>query len=321
VSPRIAVVLPTFDRAGVLQRAIESVLAQSEPDFELWVVDDGSRDGTRELIASFRDARLHYLRSEINRGVSWARNQGILHSSAEIVSFLDSDDCFLPDKLRFVLDFFGERPGVDALVDSFRVEKSARREKLCRNPVIENPARVRGLVFDRTLFKATPAISARRQALIEAGMFDESLRRREDMDLLLRLTRRHRCATSDRITWTKHTSPDRLSGRADTFLAATIDVCIRHPDYLSEHCAGLHRDLGWHFRRLLLLGRWGLFARDARRYRDYGRFELPLALLIARGGETNRWTASPAPPARLRAAGSARAPRPGPRRAAAAPMQ
>ena len=320
MTPRIAVVLPTFDRAAVLQRAIESVLAQSEPDFELWVVDDGSRDGTRELVASIHDARLRYLRSETNRGGSWARNQGISHSSAEIVSFLDSDDHFLPDKLRFVLDFFAARPEVDVLVDSFRVHK-AGRERLFRNPVIEDPARVRGLVFDRTLFKATPAISARRQALIEVGMFDESLQRREDMDLLLRLSRRHRCATSDRVTWIKHTSPDRISGRADTFLAAAIDICNRHPEYLSQHCAGLHRDLSRHFRRLLLLGRWGLFARDARRYRDYGRFELPLALLIARGGETNRWTSSPVRRARPRAAGSARASRPGPRRAEAAPTR
>jgi glycosyltransferase involved in cell wall biosynthesis len=280
------------------------VLAQSEPDFELWVIDDGSRDATPELVSAIREPRLHYVRSEINRGGNFARNEGLRRSSAPIVCFLDSDDRYLPGKLRFVLEYFDERPFADVLVDSFRVANGRGREKIRRNPAVEDPASLRRLVFDRTIFKATPAISARRAALLEVGLFDETLQRRQDMDLLLRLTRRHVCHASDRVTWVKHVSPDRISGRADTFLAAAIEICERHPEYLSEHNAGLFGDLSRHFRRLLLLGHWRLFARDARRYHAYGAFGIPLSRLMltsrnryrARSGSYARVSADHTPP-------------------------
>jgi glycosyltransferase involved in cell wall biosynthesis len=292
MTPRIAVVLPTYGRAQLLRGAVESVLAQSETDFELWVVDDGSRDDTPALLATFDDPRLHVVRSETNRGGNWARNEGIRRSRAPILCFLDSDDRYLPGKLAFVRDWFDEHPTFDVLVDSFRVV-DGRRSRLRRNPVTLDPSLFRRLVFGRALWKATPAISARRDALVEAGMFDESLRRRQDMDMLLRVSRRHACASSDRVTWVKHTSEDAISGRPDTFFGAVLDLCDRHPDYLAQHGAGVLGDLSRHFRRLLLFGRWGLFARDARRYKQYGKFEEPLARLLwtSRGGYLRRQTA------------------------------
>src|SRR5690606_17864197 len=126
---------------------------------------------------------------------------------------------------------------IDVLLDSYEVRHPPEVRKPARprrNPAIEEPEAFRRGIFGRQLYKATPAISARRQALIDVGMFDETLRRRQDMDLLLRLARRHRCIATDRPLWIKHWTPDAISGKRSTFLAAVIDICERHPEYLEE---------------------------------------------------------------------------------------
>lgn len=272
---RISVVMPVFNRAGTVDRAIESVLRQDHPDVELIVVDDGSRDDTPQRVAAYGD-RLVFLRGESNRGGNWARNRGIERATGEIVSFIDSDDEFLPHKLGTVAAFFAQRPEVDVLVDSFEVRYPPARRRAPtprHNPAIEDPETFRRAVFGRLLWKATPAISARRRALIAVGLFDETLRRRQDLDLLLRLSRAHRCVSTDAVLWAKHWTDDAISRRRRAFfLAAAIEICDRHPDYLTDpdHRQGLEYDLGRHFLRLVKAGDLGTLRRDLRRYREWG---------------------------------------------------
>lgn len=273
---RISVVMPTFNRAASLRRAIDSVLCQSHADVELIVVDDGSRDNTSEVIQGYGD-RLTYVRLANNRGGNHARNRGVERASGQIVSFLDSDDEFLPHKLAFVDRYFADHPAVDALVDSFEIRYPASLNRPAvprRNPVLQDSAALREAVFSRRLYKATPAISARRQALLDIGLFDETLKRRQDMDLILRLSKTHSCASTDQILWIKHWTENAISSKQNTFLLATIDICQRHPDYLSEpaYRRGLDRDLGRHFWRLLRARRFADLRTDLARYRDFGRF-------------------------------------------------
>lgn len=101
--------MPTFNRAYVLERAITSVLAQSYKQWELFIVDDGSSDGTRALVASISDQRIHYIYQE-NQGVSGARNTGLGLARSAFICFLDSDDEWLPDKLHKQLDYLQANP-------------------------------------------------------------------------------------------------------------------------------------------------------------------------------------------------------------------
>ncbi len=288
IQPKLSVVLPTFNRASVLGRAISSVLAQSAPDIELIVIDDCSTDDTQALLRGIADPRIVYRRHEPNRGGNHARNRGIEETAAPIVSFLDSDDEFLPDKAAFVLDFFARHPQIDGLLDShllIRDGKSDAPPALRQNPADLDPANFRRGIFRGTLSKPTPAISARRQALLEIGLFDENLRRRQDMDLLLRLSRAHACASTDRILWRKHWVGDAISAERDTFIAATLAICDRHPEYLAEpdYREGLDRDLVRHFAELAAEGRWRLIARDIAIIRRDGRIGVPPLRLWRRG--------------------------------------
>src|SRR3989344_1865760 len=96
---KVSVVLPTYNRAHTLERAVRSVLNQTHKDFELIVVDDGSTDNTRDIVVSFADGRIRYIKHESNKGVAEARNTGIGASRASLIAFQDSDDEWLPHKL------------------------------------------------------------------------------------------------------------------------------------------------------------------------------------------------------------------------------
>jgi len=168
----------------VLERAIDSVLAQSFRDYELIVVDDGSTDATQAVIAKYK-GKLSAIFEE-NRGVAAARNLGIRQSSGGLVSFLDSDDEWLPQKLQRQLDFFryGDRTFVCHtdeiwLRDGENVRPKAKHTKQG------------GRFFDRALelcLISPSSVIISRALLDRVGWFDESVPAAEDYDLWLRLT-------------------------------------------------------------------------------------------------------------------------------------
>ena len=103
MTPKVSVILPVHNRADVLPRAIESVLAQVFGDFELIVVDDGSTDGSAAVAKSFGDPRIRIIELGKNRGGNVARNEGIRAAHAPLIAFLDSDDRYIPTKLATVV--------------------------------------------------------------------------------------------------------------------------------------------------------------------------------------------------------------------------
>ena len=138
--PLISVVIPTFNRKQQVQAAVQSVLAQTYPEFEVIVVDDGSTDGTSQALETLisqegrNGSRVRYF-FRPNQGQSTARNKGIEKARGELVAFLDSDDIWLPEKLEWqvrALEQFQDKCCAcitDArLVDSLGMDTSAFRE-------------------------------------------------------------------------------------------------------------------------------------------------------------------------------------------------
>lgn len=101
----ISVIMPAFNSAGYICESINSVLAQTYPNWELWVIDDCSVDNTANVVKNFTDKRIHYVRQPRNSGVAAARNLGIKISRGRFLAFLDSDDVWLPEKLEKQIDF------------------------------------------------------------------------------------------------------------------------------------------------------------------------------------------------------------------------
>ena len=105
-SPLVSVIVPTFNRAHVLNRTLDSILAQTFRDYEVVIIDDGSTDGTRSLVEPYLDGNpITYLYQE-NKGVAQARNTGVENSHGSYLAFCDSDDFWLPEKLEKQLRLF-----------------------------------------------------------------------------------------------------------------------------------------------------------------------------------------------------------------------
>ncbi|MFH1442351.1 MAG: glycosyltransferase family 2 protein [Candidatus Omnitrophota bacterium] len=102
----VSVIIPTYNRANLIGRAVKSVLAQSYPNFEIIVVDNASCDNTVEVINSIVDKRIKFIRHNVNRGPAASRNTGLKNSNGDYITFLDSDDEWLPEKLFCQLDVF-----------------------------------------------------------------------------------------------------------------------------------------------------------------------------------------------------------------------
>ena len=236
----VSVILPVHNRADVLSRAISSVIEQRFAEWELVVVDDGSTDRSVEVAESFRDERVRVVRLETNRGGNAARNAGIRAAKAPLIAFLDSDDSYLPEKLEGVAHHFRQRPRLDLLIDSFVKVQPSNVRVVRKNPAIEDREIFRRALFTRRLWKATPAISLRREVAIRAGLFDETLRRLQDFDFLIRVSQFANCASTDEVLWVKYWDAGAISAQ-DTFIPANIELVRRHPEYLerTEYRPGL----------------------------------------------------------------------------------
>jgi glycosyltransferase involved in cell wall biosynthesis len=184
--PLVSVVIPTFNRAGMLQEAIDSVLDQKSKDFELIVVDDGSTDGTCHILNRYKQ-RLRAV-YQPNQGVSAARNTGIRMARGPWIAFLDSDDLWLPEKLSVQVDFFQSYP--EALI--CQTEETWIRKKIRVNPGKRHQKRS-GMIYEPSLelcLVSPSAVMIKKELFDLVGFFDEDLPACEDYDLWLRISAR-----------------------------------------------------------------------------------------------------------------------------------
>jgi glycosyltransferase involved in cell wall biosynthesis len=183
--PKVSVIIPTYNRADFLPRAIESVLEQTYADFELVIVDDGSTDETADVVARYADPRIRYHWQE-NQERSAARNEGIALSQGAYVTFLDSDDWYLPCKLACQAAVLDADPEVGMVASGWsKVDSSGRTIKEYR-PWLQCPAPV---ALDWLLCGLTVvgANMVRREHLDRVGGFDSELLRTEDTYLWFHL--------------------------------------------------------------------------------------------------------------------------------------
>ncbi len=182
-TPVVSVIIPAYNQSVYISEAIQSVLGQTYPNFELIVVDDGSTDETPQIIAQIHDPRMRVIRQP-NAGLSAARNTGLRESSAPLVTFLDSDDYFLPDKLEVLTNYLEEHSEIGLVVGRTRFINETG------NSIIESAKTPATLALPELLFENPMCVCGvllRRKWLECVGMFDESLRACEDWDLWIRL--------------------------------------------------------------------------------------------------------------------------------------
>ncbi|MCX7013771.1 MAG: glycosyltransferase family A protein [Candidatus Sumerlaeota bacterium] len=193
--PMVSVVIPTYNRFRWVPEAIDSVLAQTFKDFEVIVVDDGSTDNTRETLLRYGD-RIRYLHQD-NAGVSAARNRGILEARGEWITFLDSDDVWLPNRLAVLVEDLPFAREIVAHTGNLLI----CREHLGGEVDLFDHVGVRGIIPDLCLLldHALPLLirtglamvantAVTRKAALSVGLFDASMRLYEDADFFRRVS-------------------------------------------------------------------------------------------------------------------------------------
>lgn len=177
----VSVVIPIYNAQRTIVRTLESVYRQTYPALEWILLNDGSTDGSMELVKGFLDE--HHVDAVVidreNKGVSYTRNEGIRKASGTYVAFLDADDQWLPDKIQMQVDCMKET-GAD-LVSCQKTQVPAD------SPV--SLITLKKLLFKNYLF--TSGVMVRRQVLLDTGGFQEDMRYGEDYHLWLRIVQKH----------------------------------------------------------------------------------------------------------------------------------
>ena len=195
--PLVTVVIPCYKQAHFLGEAIESVLSQSYPNFEIVVVDDGSPDDTALVASRYPPEKVRLVRQN-NRGLSGARNRGLSESEGEYVVFLDADDRLLPEALEVGLEQLRSHPESVLVSGQYRfMAADGSALHVQEHPCPDKEHYVALLRYNHIGMPAT--VMYRRSVFESVGGFDTSLRASEDYDLYLRIARKFPICCHDKV--------------------------------------------------------------------------------------------------------------------------
>jgi glycosyltransferase involved in cell wall biosynthesis len=237
-SPNITVIVPVYNRAATVRRALDSILSQSCPPEEIIVVDDCSTDGTRKILQSYEN-RIIPINLPENMGPAHARNEGVKHAKTEWISFLDSDDCWEKRKLEAQRRFIEKYPFYQILQSEEKWIRKGMRVNPCNHH-----KKPEGWIFDVSLERClvSPSAVLLKKSLFDRYQgFDDNLPVCEDYDLWLKISRHHPVGLEPGLNVIKYGGhKDQLSTRypaMDRFRVRTLTGILKSE---SDHA---HREI------------------------------------------------------------------------------
>ena len=224
--PAVSVIIPAYMAASFIDQTLESVFSQTFRDFEVVIVNDGSPDTEAfEQTLQPYSGRIVYLKQE-NSGPSAARNLGIRRACGEYIAFLDADDLWFPEYLNSQMKLLQQEQPLDLVYADVLQYYSSIRDGI---PYSENHPSAGPINFESLITEVcqipTSAVIARRQAVLEAGLFDEQLWRSEDYDLWLRMAYRgRRFAYQPKVLGANRVRLDGLASQSIKMLEGMLRV-------------------------------------------------------------------------------------------------
>ena len=194
--PQFSVIIPLYNKAPYVGKTVESVLGQTFCDYELIIIDNGSTDGSNEIVANFTDSRIRIVRLEDNVGVSNARNKGVTLSTAPYVTFLDADDWWEPTFLEEMAGLIERHPDAGIYGTGYYIVKNGKKPIA---PIGVEETFIEGeinycQVYAQTLCMPLTSITIviPRVVFDESGGFKPHLKLGEDFDLWIRIALKHK---------------------------------------------------------------------------------------------------------------------------------
>ena len=226
-TPLISVIIPSYNRAHVIEKSARSVLAQTFADFELLIIDDGSSDNTRQVVEGLQDDRVRYVYQE-NAGACAARNHGIALAQGEYIAFHDSDDLWYPDKLEKQLHCIVET-GSDIVICKLAMCHPDGSKTLFPKRVGEGFITLEDDIFGF----GTQNVFARREVL-EHVLFDPAMPRYQDMEWLYRAMKNYRAYCMDIPLVDYIIGEDSISVNYNKMLCALELFSRKHPEVVKN---------------------------------------------------------------------------------------
>lgn len=199
-----SVIIPAYNAEPFIRNSIQSVLAQTVDDFEIVVVDDGSKDNTKEVIKSIEDLRIRYIYQE-NAGVSAARNKGIQSAKGEYVCFLDADDLWKPNHLEVLTNLINKYPEASVYLTGYEILLHNGKTILKCCPLVNGDMQSHNVfkqIWEHGYFIHTNSIACKSAAFNTVGLFEVGIKNGEDDDMWYRLFSFFSAAISREITTT-----------------------------------------------------------------------------------------------------------------------
>jgi len=221
--PEVSITMPVLNGERYIGEAIDRILAQTYPNYQLVVVDDGSSDGTAAIVKSYADKlELVYVRHEKPLGIAPSMNDGVRHSTGDLIAFLDHDDAWLPNFLETQVSYLEQHPDTGMVHSDFQTTDTdgnilESSVALCRGRKRPTGNIFRELFLDS--FIVGNSVLIRRECFTRLGLFDESLKW-GDYHMWLRIARHYKVAYVDQV----------LTSYRQHFSQSTRSVAVSRPD-------------------------------------------------------------------------------------------
>ena len=237
----VSVIIPTYNRAELLERSVKSVQEQTYKKWEIIVVDDGSTDNTEDIINKLNDARVRYIKNEKNLGAAASRNRGVEFAKYDYVAFQDSDDMWRIDKLEKQMTYLHQNTDYDMVYCSFLKHYSNGGSLVVPNNQIgEREGDMYATLLVNNVI-GTPTALIRRNVFLECGGFDTELRAIEDWDFAVRVARNSQIGFVPEILVDAYETQGSISYDGAAYYKARCKMLAQNGVYLQE--VGLFDDL------------------------------------------------------------------------------
>jgi len=239
--PQVSVIIPTYNGAKFVREAVDSVLRQTYRDYEIIVVDDGSTDGTQQLLAPLaKSKKIRYLYRD-NGGPACARNAGIGAARGGYLAFLDADDVWLPEKLGLQMGLLMRRR--EYLVVHSDIEVCDADGRVLNGRLYDNPVREGWLFEEIMLLRSWIFLSSlliERSVIARVGLFNEALPTAEDTNLFLRIARFYRAGYVGRVLVRRRSHGENMTEKGGLKIGTfrnLDDIAERFPELRPAHSA------------------------------------------------------------------------------------
>jgi len=226
----ITIIIPTYNRADLIIRSVNSILNQSYDNFKIIIVDDCSTDNTKEIILPLTHTQqVLYYKTERNFGPATARNLGAQIADTEWIAFNDSDDVWHPDKLQKQIDYSLSRPECDLIYTGYR--GIHHNGVITTTPDRDTISILEGDIYSSLLVRnsiGAPTILVRRDEYIKSGGFDKSYKCLEDWEFVIRFSKTHSIGFVDEDLVDAYISNTGISSQISEYYISRCKIVKSH---------------------------------------------------------------------------------------------